>query len=389
MSPTPTGAKASASDAVVIDHEFKSHQSVFWPAAYGQKMFEYRRDDRGGYEIGQTVRLRLWHADIGYADVPPLDRRITNILRGGEFELPHSHCILGLAPISAALVSPAVVPESVRRADGNELWDAISASEVDFFAELKRQQEISGHISNLESVGRNQDANGICRKAVDAGIAALRTLLATPSVQADTPPAGGGAVEEALAEFQRRNGYHKPAIEELLTEFGELLLAKVSAAPEPAAGGGREKLRKLSEWATQGRCTAPRYDDPEGGAYLRIGNIQVAMGLSEEDADFIAGAVNYARSILSAPSQAETAGGDGWQPIETAPKEQQPILLALDSGRFGDIRRAPAVAFWSPKDQAWRYWYGEDFDIPAKPTHWRPLPAPPTPAPAGAEGGQG
>lgn len=93
---------ASASEPVAIDHEFKSHPDVFWPAARGEKTFEYRRDDRGGYEVGQTVRLRLWHGDTGYADVPPLDRRITNILRGGEFELPQGYCILGLAPLEPA-----------------------------------------------------------------------------------------------------------------------------------------------------------------------------------------------------------------------------------------------------------------------------------------------
>lgn len=84
-----------------IDHEFKSHQDVFWPAARGEKTFEYRRDDRGGYEVGQTVRLRCYDPDHGYHGNPPLDRRITNILRGGEFELPMGYCILSLAPLHA------------------------------------------------------------------------------------------------------------------------------------------------------------------------------------------------------------------------------------------------------------------------------------------------
>jgi hypothetical protein len=83
-----------------IDHEFKSHPDVFWPAARGEKTFEYRRDDRGGYEVGQTVRLRCYGPLTGYMDVPPLDRRITNILRGGEFELPMGYCILSLAPLA-------------------------------------------------------------------------------------------------------------------------------------------------------------------------------------------------------------------------------------------------------------------------------------------------
>lgn len=87
--------------ALEPDHEFKSHPDVFWPAVRCEKMFEFRKDDRGGYSVGQTVRLRLWHGDTGYADAPPLDRRVTNILRGGEFGLQEGFCILSLAPLAA------------------------------------------------------------------------------------------------------------------------------------------------------------------------------------------------------------------------------------------------------------------------------------------------
>lgn len=44
-----------------------------------------------------------------------------------------------------------------------------------------------------------------------------------------TPAATPEALAEALAEFQRRNGYHRPEIEELLVEFGELVLATATA----------------------------------------------------------------------------------------------------------------------------------------------------------------
>jgi len=69
-----------------------------------------------------------------------------------------------------------------------------------------------------------------------------------------------------------------------------------------------------------------------------------------------------------------------WQPIETAPKDGTPILLAL---------RAPwsriALARWF---EPWRNWQeGEHLPDPniddfcgigsAVPTHWQPLPAPP------------
>lgn len=37
-----------------IDHEFKSHPDVFWPAARGEKTFEFRKDDRGGYPLSRA-----------------------------------------------------------------------------------------------------------------------------------------------------------------------------------------------------------------------------------------------------------------------------------------------------------------------------------------------
>ena len=47
------------------------------------------------------MRLRCYDSDRLYHPVEPLDRRITNILRGGEFELPMGYCILSLAPLHA------------------------------------------------------------------------------------------------------------------------------------------------------------------------------------------------------------------------------------------------------------------------------------------------
>lgn len=89
-------------ERVEPDHELKSHPDVFWPAARGEKMFEFRKDDRpGGFHVGQMVRLRCYDRG-GYVEVDPLDRRITNILRGGEFGLQEGYCILSLAPTSPA-----------------------------------------------------------------------------------------------------------------------------------------------------------------------------------------------------------------------------------------------------------------------------------------------
>ncbi|MGA4550628.1 DUF3850 domain-containing protein [Methylorubrum aminovorans] len=106
----PCRLEPAGSRSGVVDHEFKSHPDVFWPAARGEKTFEYRRDDRGGYDVGQTVRLHCYDLTRGYHAVPPLERRITNILRGGEFELPQGYCILSLAPLDAQPAGQSELP---------------------------------------------------------------------------------------------------------------------------------------------------------------------------------------------------------------------------------------------------------------------------------------
>ncbi|GEL44285.1 hypothetical protein MEX01_48760 [Methylorubrum extorquens] len=58
--------------------------------------------------------------------------------------------------------------------------------------------EVAQHIRNLESIGRRQDAEGICRKAVDAGVAALKALAARPAA----PEAQGAErVRQALQQI--------------------------------------------------------------------------------------------------------------------------------------------------------------------------------------------
>jgi hypothetical protein len=59
-----------------------------------------------------------------------------------------------------------------------------------------------------------------------------------------------------------------------------------------------------------------------------------------------------------------------WQPIETAPKDETDVLTYGPAGQV--------VARW--EDDAWRvYNYGYcDATVRKRPTHWRPLPAPPS-----------
>ena len=87
----------------------------------------------------------------------------------------------------------------------------------------------------------------------------------------------------------------------------------------------------------------------------------------EEDAE------NMAAAIRALPLPSATKAGE-WRPIETAPKDGEPVLIACD--RTGSIR----WAVWS--GGMWRDGQvvagGRASGVP-KPTHWQPLPLPPTP----------
>lgn len=85
---------------------------------------------------------------------------------------------------------------------------------------------------------------------------------------------------------------------------------------------------------------------------------------------------------LAAESQLERVRAETWQPIETAPKDGTRVLL------FTDELTPPTIqAQWRPYeahfDGAGEWvdvWNNDPIETnsgPIKPTHWRPLPAPP------------
>lgn len=75
-------------------------------------------------------------------------------------------------------------------------------------------------------------------------------------------------------------------------------------------------------------------------------------------------AVDVLAALASSPTS------EGWQPIATAPKDGRVLT-------FGDVG-ADDPAFEVAELGADGRWWVADFDYTVSPTHWRPLPEPPT-----------
>jgi hypothetical protein len=68
---------------------------------------------------------------------------------------------------------------------------------------------------------------------------------------------------------------------------------------------------------------------------------------------------------------AERGDNGGWQPIETAPKDGQRVMLhSPETHTYTGI-----CASWCIIDLIWEEW---DSHFPCYPTHWQPVPAAPT-----------
>jgi len=91
--------------------------------------------------------------------------------------------------------------------------------------------------------------------------------------------------------------------------------------------------------------------------------------------------VHLRKQARAAVSAYLAASGDGWQPIETAPKDGKAIDLYV-LGPLGFGRRLPFV-WWGLDPDGW---YGTTINADGSnaisggltPTHWMPIPAPPS-----------
>lgn len=92
---------------------------------------------------------------------------------------------------------------------------------------------------------------------------------------------------------------------------------------------------------------------------------------TEQGYDTWAKSEHKPRLSATAPVHQLDSTGGGWQPIETAPKDGYDILVSRSY--LGEPVR---LAFWDEaRGGQWSIWPGREC---IDPTHWMPLPSPPT-----------
>ncbi len=148
--------------------------------------------------------------------------------------------------------------------------------------------------------------------------------------------------------------------------------ARILSALEPSAARELALGEALTETRTdlvilQGNVAdAARTDSRWEGMYERVGSW-----------------IKRIDAALSSPDHADAGKveGDGWRPIETAPKDGTIVLLGWNDP---DIEEIGAVAGWyegGPSDKCWYDQYHE----PVTATHWMPLRPLPSAPSEGAE----
>lgn len=75
-------------------HELKCWPAYFRPLANGEKTLELRRDDRG-FAVGDILHLREWDPATERYTGSATYRRVTHIVRGGEW-LAEGFCAMSL-----------------------------------------------------------------------------------------------------------------------------------------------------------------------------------------------------------------------------------------------------------------------------------------------------
>lgn len=75
-------------------HKLKTLPNVFEPIMAGQKVAEFRKDDRG-FKVGHTLRLREWSPETSYTK-RVVEVEVTHILRGPDFGIPEGYVVMSI-----------------------------------------------------------------------------------------------------------------------------------------------------------------------------------------------------------------------------------------------------------------------------------------------------
>jgi len=87
--------------SVVVDHELKCWPVFFESIVEGWKTFDLRKDDRGGFHVGQRIRLREWEPTGGGYTGRCIEVTVTYVTHGGWGLLPGYVCMGIAGPLDA------------------------------------------------------------------------------------------------------------------------------------------------------------------------------------------------------------------------------------------------------------------------------------------------
>lgn len=119
-------------------HTLKTATRYWKAVARGDKTFEVRLNDRA-FQTGDFVDLvRTDDAGIRMLDEPPIRRRITYILQGGQFGIEPRYCVLGLGEVEEPVMAE-------KCNDTPQAW-------LDVIAERKRQVSVEGWHTEHDAV---------------------------------------------------------------------------------------------------------------------------------------------------------------------------------------------------------------------------------------------
>ena len=71
-----------------------------WEAVYrGWKTFEVRKDDRGGFEVGDVLVLHEYQPASRRYTGRTCSRRVTHVLSGGQFGIEDDYVVMSLSTV--------------------------------------------------------------------------------------------------------------------------------------------------------------------------------------------------------------------------------------------------------------------------------------------------